>query len=85
MTLEHLRRGFLVVAYCGCGHRAELDLARLAKAKGWDLETTAIRRCLRCSVCGTREVEIRIVYDGGIRFRHDGMVRPAPPACASAS
>ena len=85
MNLEDLTHGFIVAAFCRCGHRADVDLARLAAAKGWDLDTTAIRRCLRCSKCGSREVEIRIVFHGGIGFRHDGMRTPAPMTGAGAA
>jgi hypothetical protein len=50
-----------------------VDVVRLVGARGWDLDTTMIRRCLRCSACGSKDIEIRIVYDGGIKFRHRGM------------
>ena len=78
VNLGDLQRGFVLCAYCACGHRAEVDVARLAAAKGWDLDTTRIRRCLLCSACGSKDIEIRIVYDGGIKFRHGGMTSSQP-------
>ena len=73
VTLTDLTRGFRLTAYCMCGHAAEPDPARLAAVRGWDQELTGIRRLLRCSACGSREVSVRIAYSGGIVFRHDGM------------
>ncbi len=75
MTLHDLTRGFVLVAFCQCGHKADMDLQAPAAAKGWDLDTTQIRRCPWCSRCSSPQVQIRIVFDGGIKFKHAGMAR----------
>jgi len=46
-----------IIAYCGrCGHSAAVNLEPL----GPELPIPELRRRLRCTRCGTREVEIRV-------------------------
>ena len=50
MTLQHLTRRFVLIAICEGCNKADLDLQALAAAKRWNLNTTKICRCLRCSM-----------------------------------
>jgi hypothetical protein len=58
---------FDIVAFCDCGHRADLDLEALPPTMTVD----QLRARLRCQVCGGGDVSIRIVWHGGVDFRHD--------------
>ena len=58
---------FSIFAYCGeCRHSATLNLGLL------DAELTIpdLRRRLRCTACGAREAEIRIVYVAAGGYQH---------------
>ena len=53
--------GLVVSAHCyarACGHKALLDLQVLAARFG--IDSTFDRRKLRCSACGSRNVQIRV-------------------------
>jgi hypothetical protein len=68
-----------VWVYCeaiGCGHAAPMPLAPLIIRWGPDVSGAAIRRRLRCSVCGSLGVEIRLPswHDISTGFQ------PFPPA-----
>jgi hypothetical protein len=44
-----------LVAYCeGCGHRARLDKAGLARRYGLTISLFVVRRKLKCTRCGER-------------------------------
>jgi len=58
---------FDILAFCdGCGHCAPVDRARIPP----ELSVQALPGRLRCSRCGSRDTEIRIVYTGAGGFRH---------------
>ena len=57
-----LMEGLGIWATCrNCRHRASLSPLNLAKRLGYDQSVTALRRRLRCSKCGERQVEVRLV------------------------
>ena len=56
-----------IIAYCReCQHTADLNLEQL-----WpELTIPDLRRRLRCTECGAREAEIRIVYVAAGGYQH---------------
>ena len=44
-----------------CRHRASLSPLGLAKRLGYDRSLAALRRFLRCSKCGERQAELRLI------------------------
>ena len=57
-----LMDGLHIWATCRhCRHRASLSPLGLAKRLGYDRSLTALRRHLRCSKCGERKVELRMI------------------------
>ena len=82
MTLHDLTRGLVLIAVCECGHNADFDVQGLGAAKGSQLDTIRVTRCLRCSRCASRQVQIRSVFDRGVRFKHKGMAGNGEPVCA---
>ena len=58
---DALMEGLHIRASCrNCRHRTNLSL-RLAKRLGYDHPLVALRRRLRCSKCGMRDVEVRTI------------------------
>jgi hypothetical protein len=67
---NRLDETFTVLAFCGaCGHQAPLDRTRVPA--GVSLPEVCQR--LRCSACGSRETDLRILYAsaGGFRYRRE--------------
>jgi hypothetical protein len=61
---------FTVLAFCGaCGHQAPLDRARVPAG----VSVQEVCQRLRCSPCGSRETDLRILYTGagGFRYRQE--------------
>ena len=57
-----LMDGLHIWATCRhCRHRASLSPLGLAKRLGYDRSLAALRRHLRCSKCGERKVELRMI------------------------
>jgi hypothetical protein len=57
-----LMEGLHIRASCrNCRHRTNLSPLRLAKRLGYDHPLVALRRRLRCSKCGMRDVEVRTI------------------------
>jgi hypothetical protein len=57
-----LVEGLHILASCrNCRHRANLSPLPLAKRLGYDHSLSGLRRRLRCSKCGMRDVEVRPV------------------------
>jgi hypothetical protein len=57
-----LMDGLHIWATCRhCRHRASLSPLGLAKRLGYDRSLAALRRNLRCSKCGERKVELRMI------------------------
>ncbi|WP_336800298.1 hypothetical protein [Kaistia sp. MMO-174] len=53
-------------AHClGCRHYVVVDMERLAEQRGRDLQIvgaeTPFRRALRCSKCGSRDIQITVI------------------------
>jgi hypothetical protein len=66
---------FTVLAFCGaCGHQAPLDRARVPAG----VSVPGVCQRLRCSACGSRETDLRILYTGagGFRYRREGTDGP---------
>ena len=61
---------FAIHAFCECGHSDQVATARLPG----ELSIDALRSRLRCSVCGSRQVSIRIVWTAAGGFQHSGAV-----------
>ena len=57
---------FAIHAFCECGYDAQIDLASLPET----LTVDVLRARLRCTVCGGREVSIRIgwIAAGGFKY-----------------
>ena len=57
-----LMDGLHIWAACRhCRHRASLSPLGLAKRLGYDRSLAALQRHLRCSKCGERKVELRLI------------------------
>lgn len=58
--------------YCElCGHQSHLDPAELARRVGYDRPIVELKRRMRCSRCGGREVDVRIDNPSlGVVARH---------------
>lgn len=64
---------FTILVFCdACGHQAALDRVRAPPG----IAIQELRKRLRCSVCGSHETQIRIVYAGAGEFHY----RTAEPA-----
>ncbi len=55
-----------------CSHGAEIDPAGLAKKLGYDCPVPELKRRMRCSRCGGRQVDVRVKYDGPGVVAHHG-------------
>ena len=61
------REKFSIIAYCQeCRHSATLDMEQLQP----ELAIPELRRRLRCTECGARGAEIRIVYVAAGGYKH---------------
>ena len=61
---------FMVLAFCGaCDHQAPLDRARVPASAS----VSEVCRRLRCSACGSRQTDLRILYTGagGFHYRRE--------------
>lgn len=61
---------FMVLAFWGaCGRQAPLDRARVPAS----VSVSEVCRRLRCSACGSRRTDLRILYAGagGFRYRRE--------------
>jgi hypothetical protein len=61
---DFIEASHMVTAHCcasSCQHNAELDLNALAARFGMDAEFR--KDLLRCSRCGSRNVQVRISFD----------------------
>jgi hypothetical protein len=69
-TLDDFPAGtFRIVVYCdACDRSALLDRAKVPEG----MTVEQIRKALRCSSCGSRSAEIRIVYTGAGGFEYGG-------------
>jgi 2-hydroxychromene-2-carboxylate isomerase len=64
---DFIESGLSIAAHCyqpGCQHRVTLDLERLAERFGMD--TPFDRHKLRCSACGSRNVQVRVSALSGL-------------------
>jgi len=61
---------FAFHAFCECGHTDQVDTDRLPA----ELPIDVLRSRLRCSVCGSRQVSIRIIWMAAGGFHHSGAV-----------
>ena len=59
---------FAIYAFCECGHTDQVATARLPA----ELPIDALRSRLRCRVCGSRQVSIRIIWTAAGGFHHSG-------------
>lgn len=58
---DAVRDGLLLWVSCsGCRHRRRVAPAALARKLGYDCPLPVLRRRMKCSRCGGREVEIRL-------------------------
>lgn len=75
-TLRDYSQTYTLHADCpACRHHAVLNPMRAAQVAGWDATLPELKAALRCSVCGHRGAEVRIVSDG----RPDGFAKSAGP------
>lgn len=64
-TLEDLLESFHLYAVCvTCKRTVQLPIARLIDQVGAEVSAMEIRRRVRCSRCGERTGDIRIIYVG---------------------
>jgi len=62
-TLAAIRDKHRHWCYClQCKRDTPLDLEQLAARIGWDVPLLGIKSRLRCSRCGSRDVQISVVY-----------------------
>ena len=58
---------FAIVAFCAtCGRSTDLDRVRIPAG----LTVQALPARLRCTICGSRDASIRIVYTGAGGFQY---------------
>lgn len=59
-------------AYCElCGHQRHLDPAELARRVGYDTALVDLRKRMKCTECGGREVDVRVEMPSlGVVARH---------------
>jgi hypothetical protein len=59
---------FAIIAHCRCGHSGRVDRSGLPA----DLSTSVMEGLLRCSKCGARAAEIRILWTAAGGYAHAG-------------
>lgn len=69
---DAVRDGHGLWAFCErCRHQVHLDPASLARKWGYDTTIFDLKSRMRCSRCGSREVDARVDYGGpGVVARH---------------
>lgn len=62
---DAIRDGKPLWAYCeACRHHAHVDPAKLARRLGYDAAIFDVRARMKCSRCGSREIDLRVDYGG---------------------
>jgi hypothetical protein len=54
---------FLIDVRCRCGYACWIRPKELARRFGWDLDVSKLQPRLRCSKCGSRQPQVRIVAE----------------------
>ena len=70
---DAVRDGHPLWVFCeACCHSATVDPARVAARVGYDCPVPELKRRMRCSQCGSRQVDVRVKYEGPGVVAHHG-------------